>query len=78
MSKEGKILEGPDEIIDRQKEYFQELLKIKTAKSDEEKNIEQSITEVFDSMLKMEVGLPPIYTMKSEVEESIKELKKMC
>ena len=24
MSKEGKILEEPDEIIDRQKEYFQD------------------------------------------------------
>ena len=42
-SKNGKVLEDPEEIRERQREHFQELLQIKTASSEEEKVLETNV-----------------------------------
>ena len=78
-SKEGKIIEEPEEIMKRQKEYFLDLLTLKKCQSEEEAMIEQIVNEQFDSILEMESRLSPLFTTINEVEESIRELKeKKC
>ena len=65
--------------MNRQKEYFQDLLTIKKCQSEEEAMIEQIINEQFDTILEMDSRLSPLFTKKKEVEESIQELKeKKC
>ena len=74
-SKNGKVLEDPEEIRERQREHFQELLQIKTASSSEEKVLETNVTEAFDTILEIASRMDPLYTNEEDLEESIKDLK---
>ena len=74
-SKNGKVLEDPEEIRERQREHFQELLQIKTASSEEEKVLETNVTEAFDTILEIASRMDPLYTKEEDLEESIKDLK---
>ena len=70
-SKNGKVLEDPEEIRERQREHFQELLQIKTASSEEEKVLETNVTEAFDTILEIASRMDPLYTKEEDLEESV-------
>ena len=72
-------MEEPEEIIDRHREHFQELLQIKKATSEEEKEIEMNVSECFDTVLQIASAMDPIYTSEEDLEKSINGLKlKKC
>ena len=75
LSKDGEVLSSSAAILNRHKEHFYELLQIKPASTEKEKEIEKNINGQFERLLKVETTTEPLYTTREEVEESLKGLK---
>ena len=75
-SKDGVVLENPEEIKGRYLEHFVEILQPPKAKTAEEEKQEEVINTTFNNILKLAAASPPVLTTKDEVKAARKELKK--
>ena len=74
--KNGEVLEKREEIMERHKEYYSELLQRKQAVTKEEKEIETCVEEWTETVLMIGAAADPILTKREEVESCIATLKK--
>ena len=75
-SKHGEVLEKEEEILERHKEHFYDLLQTKTAVTEEGKENEKFIEKCAETILRLGFLAKPKITKVEEVETSIAELKK--
>ena len=75
-SKEGKVLESPEEIKDRYAEHFTQVLQPPLATTEDEKQQEEVINIIFNNILKLADSLQPHLTTIEEIKCARKELKR--
>ena len=75
-SKEGVVLENPEEIKNRYLEHFVDILKAPQATTTEGEQQEELINMIFNNIMNLADSLPPCLTTKEEVSRARKELKR--
>ena len=75
-SKEGKVLEEPEQIKARYLEHFTEILKNKPAVTDKQQNQEEMIDMVFDRIMDIANNNETILTTREEICNAVGKLKR--
>ena len=75
-SKVGEVIEEPEKIRERYLEHFGEVLQNVPAETEEEKNQEDFIEEVFKKIMLIAEKRPTRYTTMDEMQAAVKELKR--
>ena len=75
-SKDGKMIEDPEDIKARYLEHFVEILKNKPAETDLQKNQEELINTAFERILQIAEKKETILTTRDEVCGAVSELKR--
>ena len=73
--KDGNLLEEPQQIKERYKEHFTDILQPPKATDDKEKQQEDIINTAFRNIMKLAKEQIPVLTRAQEVEEAVHELR---
>ena len=75
-SKDGKVLEEPEQIKARYVEHFTHILKMKPAITEKQKKQEEMIELVFDRIVDIAKSKQTIFTTRKELYNAVNELKR--
>ena len=75
-SRDGVVLEDPDEIKDRYLEHFVDILKPPEAFTEQEKEQEEIINLIFNNIMRLADSMEPHLTTKEEITKARLKLKK--
>ena len=75
-SKTGEVVEDPEKIRARYLEHFVEILKIKPAITEKEKNQEYMVNLTFDRIMRIAESAETILTKREEVSKAVNKLKR--
>ena len=75
-SKDGIVLEDPEEIKSRYLEHFIQILKMKPAETEKQQKQEEMIDMVFDRIVNIANNKETIFTTREEIGKAISQLKR--
>jgi hypothetical protein len=75
-SKEGVVLEDPEEIKTRYLEHFKDILKNKPAETEKEKNQEKLINLAFERIMNIANNKETVLTTREEIVTAVNKLKR--